>query len=161
MKSVSRRHWLPYPTLLVVMLWLPACSGIKPYPNDLPKNLDVRATAKAESVMLKADASLHIYRVTGPCKTEYVGTMDLDEKSVLVGLPVGKPSYLSVEFNTSGRLGGYSSSTTQDMVLTPRAGHRYRLDASYVDSIYTVILTERAPGSGKGRELPLKPLSGC
>lgn len=157
----SIRGHIHHATLFVAISLLPACAGTKVYPNNLAKNLEIRTTTKSDSMLLRVGASVHVHRVIGPCATEYLGTVELDRKTTPIGIPVGKPSYLEVVFANSGVLGGYQSATSEGMVLTPRHGYRYRIDASYVDSLYSVVISEMPPGSTRVKEIPAKRLSGC
>lgn len=161
MKVMLRKRGLSGLVLLAAVFWLPACSSTRPYHDVYQKNLEIHTKTKSDSILLKVGASLHVYRVTGPCKVEYQGTVGLGDGLTNVGIPVGKPSYLSFEFNTSGILGGYSSSTDTSTVITPSPGHRYRINASYVDSIYSVEVAVQSPHGGKRTVLPLQKLSGC
>ena len=124
---------------------LSACSGIKTYPNDLPKNVDVTATTKADSVFARVKASLDIYSVDAHCGSTYQGTVALSESTTSVGLPINKPNLLAVRFDSHNYLARSSGSTDDEIFLAPRPGYQYRIEARYVDDIYSVQLMER-PG---------------
>ena len=56
--------------------------GRKSYPDDVsPKNVSVRPA------LAGVKGALHIHRMDAQCKTEYLGTVDLDQPSVALGLP--------------------------------------------------------------------------
>lgn len=150
MISSMKPQW----ALIVLMLGVAACSGIKTYPNDAPKNLHARVQTEG------AKASLHIHEVTGRCATRYVGSLALDRPSIDVGLPAGRPALLIVAFDTSSFLGG-ARSTTVETMLEPRAGYDYDLSVRYKDAIYDVALREVDRRRGVSRELARQPLAGC
>jgi hypothetical protein len=135
---------------------LAGCSGIKTYPNTLDKNLRVRTEADSGSFFSKVRAAVDIYRVDADCKTEYEGTVRLDEQSVAVGIPSGRVSYLVFVFARSGFFSRSSSSITYDTLLRPRAGQTYDVGVRYRDDIYNVVIRE-----GKGREIRPRDLQDC
>lgn len=141
--------------LFIAPLLLVGCSNTKPYRAELPNNLKI--STKVESVK----ATLDIYEVDKLCKASYQGTIALNNKTVNIGIPPGKLSYISVGFASSSFLGGTSSYTSQGTLLTPRKGYQYMVDANYVDGIYNVMLFEKRKGSAKRREVAMKGLSSC
>lgn len=138
---------------LLGALAIAACSGLKTYPNEAPKNLRVASQLEG------ARAVLHVHEVTGPCATRYEGTVKLDQPAIDLGVPAGRPGYLVVAFDTSSFLGGQRG-TTIGTVFTPREGFRYELGVRYKDSLYDVALRE-IDRKGAARELPRRGLSGC
>lgn len=75
------------------------CSGLKTYPNDLPKNLTI--ITKTDSRMFKrVYPSLHIYDIDNACKLTYIGTIKLEDETTEVGLPKGQTNYFSFEFES-------------------------------------------------------------
>lgn len=124
---------------------LAGCSGIKAYPNQLEKNVDVTATTKADSIFARVRASLDIYSVDAHCQPTYEGTVDLGQATTGVGLPVNRPSLLAVRFDSHNYLARSSGTTDDQTFLTPRRGYRYRIEARYIDDIYNVKVLER-PG---------------
>ena len=139
----------------IALALLGGCAGgRKPYPNDLPeKNVSVQPTLSG------VRAALHIHGVDAQCRTEYLGTLDLDRAQVPLGLPADRWSYLVFDFSSSSWLRG-SHRMTQETLLRPRAGHRYEIEAAYRNDIYNVALRERA-SKGAARELPLQDFSAC
>ena len=140
---------------LLGLALLAACSaGRKSYPDNLaPKNVSVRPA------LAGVKGELHIHSMDAQCKTEYVGTVDLDQPSVALGIPAGRPSYLVFNFSNWSLLRG-SHAMSHETMLTPRAGYRYEVDASYKNDIYNVVLRELPP-KGAPRELPLRDVSVC
>ncbi|TMG78154.1 MAG: hypothetical protein E6H75_04390 [Betaproteobacteria bacterium] len=143
-----------YATLLAASL-LAGCSGIKTYPDTLPKNLRIHATIS------KVQAALHIHRVDAGCQTEYQGTVQLDKPSVEIGIPAGRPSLVAFTFSSSSFLSGSSSSVRYDTLLTPRAGYIYDVKVSYLDNIYNVTVREIDPRSSSSREIGRRDLRAC
>jgi hypothetical protein len=138
---------------LLGALVVAGCSGLKTYPNDAPKN--VRVASQLDG----ARAVLHVHEVTGPCQTQYDGTVHLDQPTIEVGIPAGRASYLVVGFDTSSFLGGQRG-TTVGTAFTPREGFRYELGVRYKDSMYDVALRE-IDRKGAARELPRRGVGGC
>lgn len=138
-----------------VLALLVACaSGGKPYRNDLPeKNVSVKPALSG------VRAALHIHGVDAQCRTEYLGTLELDRPTVELGIPEDHWSYLVFDFSSSSLLRG-SHRMTQQTLLRPRAGHLYEIAAAYRDNIYHVVVRE-APPHGRVRELPLQDFSAC
>jgi hypothetical protein len=129
-------------------------SGRKVYTDEAPlKNISVRPQLSG------VRGALHIHSVDAQCKTEYRGTVDLDRASVPVGLPAGRMSYLVFDFSGSSLLRG-SHSISSATLLTPRAGHRYEIEASYRNDIYHVALRE-VPPKGAAREVTLADFASC
>ena len=150
-KMMNRRL---YAALLAAGL-LAGCSGIKTYPDTLPKNLRIHTT------LSKVQAALHIHRVDASCQTEYQGTVQLDKPSVEVGIPSGRQSLVAFTFSSSSFLSGSSSSVRYDTLLTPRADHTYDVKVSYLDNIYNVTVREIDPRGSPGREIGRRDLRSC
>jgi hypothetical protein len=140
--------------IALAIVVLAACSGLKTYPNDAPKNLHV-ATQTERGVR----AALHLHQVNGECATRYEGTLALDQPALDVGVPAGQPRYLVVSFDTSSFTGG-SRSTSVGTLLTARTGYEYELAVRYKQDIYDVALRE-IDRKGARRELARRPLAGC
>ena len=139
--------------VLVLALCLAACAGTKSYRSDAAKNLTV------SSQLQGAKGTLHIHRVLPDCRTEYLGSVPLDQASVELALPVDRPTYLVVSFDTSSFLSG-SRSTSSGSLLVARPAARYEIGAKYRDSIYSVALYE-VDRRGAKQELPRRDLSSC
>jgi len=141
--------------LSVTSLLIVGCSNTKPYKAELPHNL--RVNTKVE----KVKASLDIYGIDKQCKSSYQGTIALNKKTLNIGIPAAKSSYLSIGFAGSSFLRSSSSYTSQGTLLQPRKGYRYMIDATYLDGIYNVAFYEIKKSSGKRRELELRGISSC
>lgn len=147
--------------IVAMTVLLGGCSGIKTYPNDLPKNLQVRTEATSGSAFSSMRVALHIHQVDASCRTEYQGTVQLNEPSIGVGVPSGRMSYLVFTFSGSSFLGGSSSSTRYETLLQPRAGYTYDARARYKDGIYHVEIRESGPRQAAGREVERRSLADC
>lgn len=146
--------------LLAVGL-LSACSGIRPYPNHLDKNVQIRTDTASGSIFSSTRASVGIYRVDEHCRIQYEGTIDLDKPVVLVGLPSDRLSYLIFRFSSSSFLANVRSSIAQETLLKTRTGHAYQVDVTYRNSIYNVVVREQYPRKRGSHELDLKRLDAC
>lgn len=140
---------------------LAGCSGMKPYPNSLEKNLRIRTETKSGSIFSKVRAAVGIYRVDEQCKIEYQGTVELDTPRVPVGIPSERLSYMVFGFASSSFLANTSSTIRQETLLKPRAGYSYDIEVNYKDDIYNVVIRENHPPSGASRKIGLKGLSAC
>ena len=70
--------------LLFVFSLVIGCSGIKTYPNTTNKNFHMTTETDSGSMLSKVRAAVDIYRVDADCKTEYEGTVQLKNPSVVV-----------------------------------------------------------------------------
>jgi len=140
---------------------LAGCSGIKTYPDALPKNLHVTTEASSGSALARMRVALHVHQVGADCRTEYQGTVQLNEPSIQVGIPPDRLSFLVFSFSSSSFLGGSSGSTSYDTLLRPRPGHAYTARASYADGIYHVEIRESDPRRSAGREIERRGLDEC
>ncbi len=138
--------------LLTVSL-LAGCSGIKPYPNTLNKNLQVRTAADSGSFFSSVRTAVDIHRAGADCKTEYEGTVQLNEKSIDIGIPPNRLSRLVFVFSTYSFFGNSSGTITYETLLKPKAGYTYEAKVSYKDDIYNVSLRESQRGNPASREI--------
>lgn len=158
--SVLDRCWGACGVMLLVGA-LAACSGIKTYPNNLEKNLQVRTSTDSGSIFSRVHASLSISRVDAQCQTQYEGTVDLGKGAVEVGVPLERSSYLVFDFSSSGLLSSTSSTMGHATLLKPRAGYRYDIEVTYRDDIYNVVIRESRSGTSEGRDIVLRQLDTC
>lgn len=161
MISQSKIKCLCLAGLILAVCLLAGCSGIRPYPNDLSKNLNVQTEAESGSVFSKVRASVDIYKVDGSCQVEYQGTVKLSEPLIKVGIPTDRLSYMVFYFTSTGFLASSRSSINQGALLKPRSGYKYDVQVSYMDDIYDVKIRETHPRKSKSREIELKDLSDC
>lgn len=140
---------------------LAGCSGIKSYPDTSPKNLFVKTEASSGSAFSRMRVAVHIHEVDANCRTQYLGTVQLNEPSVEIGIPPERPSYLEFSFLSSSFLGGSSGRISYDMLLRPRAGYTYDATARYADGIYYVSIRESGARGKAGREIARRGLAEC
>src|SRR4030095_9532565 len=158
--SLLSRCWRALGVMLLVGP-LTACSGIKTYPNNLEKNLQVRTSTDSGSIFSSVHAWLSISRVDAQCQTQYEGTVKLGKGAVEVGVPVERWSYLVFDFSSSGLLSSTSSTMGHATLLKPRTGYRYNVEVTYRDDIYNVVIRESRTGTSEGRDIALKRLDIC
>jgi hypothetical protein len=147
--------------LLVTVSLLAGCLGIKPYPNTMDKNLHIQTKTDSGSFFSRVRAAVDIYRVDADCKTEYEGTIQLNEPSVDIGIPSHRLSYLVFVFSSSSFLASSNSTVTHETLLKPRDGYNYAIKVSYIDDIYNVAIRETHPRKPGSRDIELKDLSAC
>lgn len=140
---------------------LAGCSGIKTYPDTSPKNLVVRTEASSGSLLGRSRVSVHIHEVDANCRTEYRGTVQLNEPTVEIGVPAGRPSLLVFNFYNSSFLGGTTGNINYETLLRPRQGFTYDATARYRDGIYYVSIRESGARGGQGREVAQRGLKNC
>jgi len=155
---LARRRRVCAAMLFIVPL--AACSGIKTYPNNLEKNLQVRTNTDSGSIFSSVRASVNISRVDAHCQTHYEGTVKLAKGAAEVGVPVERWSYLVFDFSSSGLL-STSSTMGHATLLKPRAGYRYDIDVTYRDDIYNVVIRESRAGTSEGRDIALRRVDSC
>jgi hypothetical protein len=161
MKTFTNVTGLCIAGLLLAVGLLTGCSGLRPYPNTLAKNLHIRTETDSGSILSKVRAEVDIFRVKADCKTEYQGTVKLKGPSLEVGIPSDKLSYMVFVFSNSSFLANSRSSISHDTLLNPRAGYNYDIKVSYIDDIYNVAIRETHPRKSVSRNIELKDLSAC
>lgn len=147
--------------LLLTVSLLTCCSGIKPYPNTLDKNLHIQTETESGSIFSKVWAVVDIYRVDEYCQIEYEGTVNLDKPLVEIGIPSDRLSYLVFSFSSFSFLASSSSTINHDTLLKPRVGYNYDIKVSYIENIYNVVVWETHSHKSTSREIELKDLSTC
>ena len=147
--------------LLMLMSFMTGCSSIKTYPNSFKKNMTVKTTTSSGSILQDVDTYLHIYTLDSKCKSDYLGTVDLDKPVKKVGLPVNKNLYLDFAFVKGGFFSHSSSRINSETLITPRKGRLYEVDVFYEDSIYDVSIWQKKSRKSKKRKLKLVPYEAC
>lgn len=137
------------------------CSGIKPYPNDLDKNLVITTTTESGSIFASVKTSLDIYQITTDCSLDYKGTVKLDNATQSVGIPTNIPSYLVFGFTSRSFLASSSGNISYVTVLEARKGYQYLIHASYIDDIYNVEIRETHPRKKTFRRIDRTALNLC
>jgi hypothetical protein len=147
--------------VLIAVVVLSGCSGVRPYPNTLEKNLVIRTEADSGSIFSKVSAAVDIFSVTADCQTEYLGTVDLKGPSVKVGIPSDQLSYMVFVFSNSSFLGSSQSTISHETLLEARRGHNYDISVNYIDDIYNVAINEKDPRNPDGRKIAVRDISAC
>src|SRR4030067_307939 len=158
-----RRAW---PLLFAGVLC--GCSGLPPYEDNFPANLNIKTRLSSPSVLYTAPltgnfkADLHVNGVDRRCQKNYRGSVKLGGAAGSVGIPADQPSYLVFEF--SGR--SYvtrqaNASSTYATLLMPRRGYQYDVEVAYADEMYSITVHERNPRGGPRREIERQPFSAC
>lgn len=127
---------------------LSGCAGIKPYQNYAVKNVEIRTKVESGSVLSSVTALLNVYRLGSSCRPTYIGTVDLKNPHVAIGLHVGRPVLLMFQFDSDNWFFHSSESLDDKAVLSPRVGYRYLIAVYYVKDVYSVRIKEKAPGRG-------------
>jgi hypothetical protein len=140
---------------------LAGCSGIKSYPDTSPRNLVVKTEARSGSFFSSTRVSVHIHEVDTSCRATYLGTVELSQPTVEIGIPPGRLSYLEFSFYNSSFLGSSSGTISWATLLRPRAGYTYDATARYTDGIYHVVIRESGARASAGREIEQRGLSDC
>ena len=123
-----------------------------PYrPGNVEKNLTVNLDLQDGSALTLSGAALGVNYVGKDCSNDYRGYVDLVQGANEVGIPVGQRTLLIVEVGQ--RTLGSRSAMQRGAAFTPKPGARYRIDASYVDTMFDFRLYE-VTRAGK-RELPV------
>jgi hypothetical protein len=141
--------------VLAALVLVAGCSGLRPYPNTLEKNVfvDVKADRGVK-------VSMNVYKVEDNCDVSYEGTVRMKGERTGVGIPTGRRSFLAVNFGRSSFLMG-KSSISHGALLTPRSGKVYKMKAVYTKGMYNVEIREARSADDKGRELEFKLLEDC
>lgn len=149
-----------YSAGLLLALSAAGCAGIKPYPNPRERNAVLHVRKDFGTVLSKIGIDVDLYTVDAACNAGYLGSLELRDSSVDVGLPLEKRVRLIYVFSRSSIL-GRRAATVIEMMLTPHEGYRYEFDVEYVKSGYGATGLEFAPGETHGKEIGHAKLSGC
>lgn len=146
--------------VLAAALSLAGCSGLRSYPNTLARNAVIHVQTDAGTLLSRTGVELHLYTVDVKCRSEYLGTLELQDASVELGLPLDRQVRLAYVFARSTFL-GTSGTTTVEMIVTPQRGHRYEFDVSYLKTGYTATGRDFAPGQARGTDIEHARLLDC
>lgn len=141
--------------LILTTLMSGGCATIKRYDVELPLNLEV--ISKTEAV----EATLDIYDINKQCESVYQGTVNLNKSVTELGIAAGRLSYLVVGFASSSFWGNSSGYISYKFTLLPRKDYRYEIQATYIDDIYHVVVTEVNQKTGEKREKKDGELNAC
>jgi len=141
--------------------FLASCASSLPrYPNDKPKNVTINLHFDSGGGFLSStEAFAGINNFAKDCTTSYQGWVKLTEGKNDVGLPVGQPTFLVVELSKSS-FGGGGHSIQRGVVITPKPGVHYEVDASYADAMYDIRLYRLTRAGRKQLNIHTAP-AGC
>ena len=140
----------------LVAILVAGCSGVRTYPNTLPRNLRV-----ATQVEGRTTAEFDIHKVNTRCELDHQGRVSLDDAVTEVGIAVGETIYLDFIFASKSFLSSTTGVTRYSTLLTPRAGYDYQAEVKYIKGLYGVVIRETRKGGSGGREIDRVPLSAC
>lgn len=132
------------PALLLVAAALSGCASTKDYQSTGPMNLTLRAEVQSGGFRVSRDAHVGIYRMDGKCPMEFLGSVDLKEKPLQIGLETGRKLYLNFLFTQETSRGSFAM--TWGTILTPRPGAQYVARARWGDGMYEARVQETAKG---------------
>lgn len=147
-------------TVLVLVAFLAGCAGTRPYHSNLDRNLQLSAVAESSRVLSTMTVAVDIYSVTPDCSIDYQGTVDFGAEPIRTGIPVDRTSYLVFKFLDASFWTNSSSTLSYDAVLVPKPGGDYRIEASYLDDIYDVVIRE-SDRNGADRMIDRLPPNPC
>jgi hypothetical protein len=153
------RYWSAL--MLIVLGMLSACSGIKIYPNDMPKNLVINTVTDSGSFSSSVKPLLDIYDVSSDCKLKYLGTVKLDQPKMQIGIKPEHNSYLIFRFASTGFLSNSSSNISYETLIKPRRQYQYNANVRYKNNIYSVKIVEKRHSKSRGKELTTRHLEQC
>ena len=141
--------------------FLVGCSGMKPYPNKLEKNLQVQTAMDSGSIFSAVRAAVDIHRLGVDCSTEYEGTVQLNSPTIAIGIPSNRWSRLVFVFASYSFWGNRSGTISYETLLKPQVGYHYPIRVTYRDDQYNVAIQETGPGSAVSREIERKDRQAC
>ena len=95
---------------LLFALILSGCSGLKTYPNALDKNATIHVRTDGGTLLSRIGIALDLYTVDPGCGTQYLGTLELDDSTIELGLPLDQQVRLAYVFSRDALVG--TSGTT-------------------------------------------------
>jgi hypothetical protein len=137
------------------------CSGMKPYPNSLEKNLHVQTAMASGSMFSSVHAAVDIHRLGADCSTDYEGTVELNSPTIDIGIPSNRWSRLVFVFDSYSFWGNRSGTISYETLLKPQVGSHYPIKVTYRDDQYNVAFRETRPGSALSREIERKDPQAC
>ena len=146
--------------ILAVALTLAGCSGLRSYPNGLEKNAVIRVRTDPGTLLARRAIDLDLYAVDSACRATYLGSIELHDTLIDLGLPVDSRVLLAYVFSRSAIL-GTSGTTIIEMLLQPRRDHRYEFEISYLKAGYTATGRDFAPGQVHGSPVEHARLRDC
>jgi hypothetical protein len=132
----------------------------KVYQSTADKNLRISAKTLGNSFATVNAMFLYVYEVNRQCQLDYLGHVALDQPTLEVGLPVGKPLLLKAEFASGGRFDRSGLRNAYSYLIELRPGYAYAADIQYQQQFYKFALSEGRRG-GPMRTVERKALESC
>jgi len=145
---------------LLMALSLGGCSGLKTYPNAMEKNALVHVQSNRTGLLSRFGVALDLYTVDARCGSQYLGTLELDQETVQLGLPLEQKVLLAYVFSHDAML-GTSGTAVIEMMVTPHRGEHYEFNVSYLKEGYSATGQVFAPGNPQAREIEYARLQDC
>lgn len=142
-------------SVLLALVALGGCAGVKTYPTDATGNVTVRPELDRG-----VRATVDVHFLDAKCEAQHQGRAALQVPATTLALPTDRLSYVAVTFDTSSFLRG-SASTSAGTLIRPRPGYSYQIDARYHANIYDVRIVEIDRRSGARRELARRDFGAC
>jgi hypothetical protein len=136
-------------------------TGEKFYKSNGENNLYIENKTEPNSFSEVRATFLYVYEVTSVCKLDYLGQVTLDKPTLTVGLPVGKPLLLTVEFASRSRFDESTLRNSSSYLLRPRPGYDYTTNIQHQKKSYKFVLWENSHGGGAKRLVERKGLDTC
>jgi hypothetical protein len=136
------------------------CSGLKTYPNTLEKNARIHVRTDGGTLLSRTGIALDLYAVNVQCGSKYLGTVELDDPTIDLGLPLDQNVLLAYVFSRDAIL-GTSGTTVIEMMVTPRPGERYEFDVEYLKKGYTATGRRFPAGQTQSKDIEHSRLRDC
>ena len=145
---------------LLFALILSGCSGFKTYFNAFDKNVIIHVRTDGGTLLSRIGIALDLYTVDPGCGTQYLGTLELDDSTIELGLPLHQQVRLAYVFSRDA-LVGTSGTTVIELMVTPRRGERYEFDVDYLKQGYTATGRVFPAGQASGKDIEHSRLRDC
>jgi hypothetical protein len=145
---------------LLFALSVCGCSGLKSYPNTLEKNARIHVRTEGGTLLSRIGIELDLYSVDPACAAQYLGTVELNDSTIELGLPLDQKMRLAYVFSRDALL-GTSGTTVIEMMVTPRRGERYEFDVAYLKEGYTATGRVFPAGAAPSRDIEHSRLRDC
>lgn len=111
-------------------------------------------------LLSRIEVELDLYAVEPGCGAAYLGTVQLDDPTIELGLPLDQKVRLAYVFSRHAIV-GTSGTTVIEMMVTPRAGERYEFDVAYLKDGYTATGRLIPAGQAQSTDIEHSRLQDC
>ena len=136
------------------------CSGLKTYPDTFEKNARIHVRTEGGTLLSRIEIALDLYAVDAACGSKYLGTVELEDSTIELGLPLDQKVRLAYVFSRNALL-GTSGTTVIEMMVTPRRGEHYEFDVEYLKQGYTATGRLFPAGQTQGKDIEHSRLRDC